>query len=265
MTFSERKKLAQSFKHPFIITPGDNDWTDCHYVKSAKFDPLERLAKFRELFFSGNESLGQRTLSVTRQSTNPKYPKFVENLRWTYGDILFLTVHLVGSDNNSGPTNEMDTEAVERNASDLAWISENFELAKGSENKAIVIITQANPGFQNSWPEARFRSYLLNSPIKLARKKTKTACDEFIRVLETEMLRFPRPVVLVHGDTHIFRIDKPLLNSKTSRVIENFTRLETFGTPDVHWVRVIADLNDPNVFTFKPEIVTKNVLDHMAK
>jgi len=77
-TFSDRKNLAQSFKHPFIITPGDNDWTDCHYVKTAKFDPLERLAKFRELFFSGNESLGQQTLSVTRQSNDPKHTKFVE-------------------------------------------------------------------------------------------------------------------------------------------------------------------------------------------
>ena len=48
-------------------------------------------------------------------------------------------------------------------------------------------------------------------------------------------------------------------------MIENFTRLETFGTPDVHWIRVTADLNDPNVFTFKPEVVTKNVIDHTEK
>jgi hypothetical protein len=141
----------------------------------------------------------------------------------------------------------------------------NFELARRSENKAIVIITQANPGFPNSWPEARVRRYLLNSPIKLPEKKTKTAYDDFIRVLESETLRFTKPVLLVHGDSHIFRIDKPLLNSKTARVIENFTRLETFGTPDVHWIRVTADLNDPNVFTFKPEVVTKNVIDHTEK
>ena len=79
------------------------------------------------------------------------------------------------------------------------------------------------------------------------------------------MLRFPRPVLLVHGDSHIFRIDKPLLSSNTGRIIENFTRVETFGTPDVHWVRVIADLNDPNIFTFRPEIVEKNVVNHMVK
>jgi hypothetical protein len=264
-TFSDRKKLAQSFKHPFILTPGDNDWTDCHYVKAAKFDPLERLAKFRELFFAGNESLGQRTLSLARQSSDPKYSKFVENQRWTYGDVLFVTLHLVGSDNNFGRTSEMDAEYAERNTADLAWMAENFEFAKRNGSRAIMIITQANPGFQNTWPEVRFRRYVLNSPIKVPEKKTKTAYDEFLRALETESLGFPRPVVLVHGDSHIFRIDKPLLNSKTSRVIENFTRVETFGTPDVHWIRVIADLNDPNVFTFKPEVVMKNVVDHSAK
>ena len=88
---------------------------------------------------------------------------------------------------------------------------------------------------------------------------------DFLAALETETLAFNGPVVMVHGDSHIFRIDQPLVNSTTGRVIENFTRLETFGTPDVHWVRVIVDLNDPNVFTFKPEIVKKNLVDHSIK
>jgi hypothetical protein len=95
-TFNNRKNLAQSFKYPFILTPGDNDWTDCHYVKSATYDPLERLAKLREIFFSENDSLGQQSLSITRQSSDPKYSKFRENLRWTYGEVLFITLHMVG-------------------------------------------------------------------------------------------------------------------------------------------------------------------------
>ena len=40
----------QSVRHPFILTPGDNDWTDCHRVKEPKIDPLERLAKVRAMF-----------------------------------------------------------------------------------------------------------------------------------------------------------------------------------------------------------------------
>ena len=51
-TFAQRKALFHTSKHPFILTPGDNDWTDCHYAEPSP-DPLERLAKLREVFFKG--------------------------------------------------------------------------------------------------------------------------------------------------------------------------------------------------------------------
>ena len=102
--FQDRIRLAQSFKHPFILAPGDNEWTDCHRAKPRTFDPLERLAKVREMFFPEDQSLGQRTIRLTSQSEDPKYRKFRENLRWTYGGVLFVTVHIVGSNNNLGRT-----------------------------------------------------------------------------------------------------------------------------------------------------------------
>ena len=34
---------------------------------------------------------------------------------------------------------------------------------------------------------------------------------------------------------------KPLSGAKSQRRIENFTRVETFGNPDAHWLRVTAD------------------------
>ena len=37
----------QGVKHPIILTPGDNDWTDCHGVDTRQFEPLELLAKVR--------------------------------------------------------------------------------------------------------------------------------------------------------------------------------------------------------------------------
>nr|QNO41811.1 hypothetical protein EABBNKNM_00026 [Methanosarcinales archaeon ANME-2c ERB4]QNO42734.1 hypothetical protein APGODIHH_00023 [Methanosarcinales archaeon ANME-2c ERB4] len=35
----------------------------------------------------------------------------------------------------------------------------------------------------------------------------------------------------------------------------NFTRVETFGAPDVHWIRATVDVNDPNLFSFKQGFV----------
>ena len=57
-------------------------------------------------------------------------------------------------------------------------------------------------------------------------------------------------LLVVHGDSHFFRTDKPLparvQGALITPSIENFTRLETFGTPNHHWVEVSVDPNDPN-------------------
>ncbi len=37
-----RKAQFAAIKHPFVLLPGDNDWTDCH---RSGFDPVERLQK----------------------------------------------------------------------------------------------------------------------------------------------------------------------------------------------------------------------------
>ena len=86
--------------------------------------------------------------------------------------------------------------------------------------------------------------------------------NDLLALLERETIAFARPVVLVHGDTHYFRIDKPLVSSVSHRRLENFTRVETFGNPDSHWVRATVDPRDPQVFTFRQQIVEKNLVKH---
>jgi hypothetical protein len=88
-----------------------------------------------------------------------------------------------------------------------------------------------------------------------------TSHTPVLRVLEREVMAFRRPVLFVHGDTHTFQVDKPLFGPDRLR-FENFTRLETFGSPDVHWSRVVVDPGRPELFSFTPEIVGANVVDH---
>ena len=70
--------------------------------------------------------------------------------------------------------------------------------------------------------------------------------------------------MLVHGDSHYFRIDKPLQDAVGNR-IEHFTRVETpgdnaqSGSNDVQWVSVAVDPSDPEVFSFKQEVVAENL------
>ena len=85
---------------------------------------------------------------------------------------------------------------------------------------------------------------------------TPSGFTEFKAALEEAVRAFDGPVVLVHGDSHTFRIDKPVISE--GRPL-NFTRVETFGSPDVHWVRATVDARDDEVFSFEPEIVEENV------
>lgn len=70
--FGNRKDQFDASRHPFIYTPGDNEWTDCHNPKAGAFEPIERLAKLRQMFYQDNRSLGQRKLTLQRQSDNSR-------------------------------------------------------------------------------------------------------------------------------------------------------------------------------------------------
>jgi hypothetical protein len=45
-------------------------------------------------------------------------------------------------------------------------------------------------------------------------------------------------VLLVHGDTHRFRVDSPLRDPASGAPVANFTRMEVFGSPGMNWVRI---------------------------
>lgn len=81
---------------------------------------------------------------------------------------------------------------------------------------------------------------------------------EIVAALRQEAIDYPGQVVLVHGDSHYFRIDKPLTYD-SGRVVANFTRVETFGEDDTQWVSARVDPDDPNLFSFAPEIGPDNV------
>lgn len=262
-TFADRLRLAQASRHPFIFVPGDNEWADCHRARPRAYDPLERLAKLRQTFFRDGTSLGRRTLRLTRQSQEPRYASFPENARWSQRDVLFVTLHVIGSNDNLGRTAEMDAEHAQRTAANLAWMREAFAAAARDGSRGVMIVAQADPRFENSWPAVMQQRYMLAGlGFKSPETRRATGFDEFLAALEKETVAFGRPVVYVHGDSHLFRIDKPLVGSRSRRIIENFTRVESFGHPYAHWVRGTVDPDDPNVFRFRQEIVKENLAEH---
>lgn len=243
--FESRRNQFNTLKKPLVFLFGDNEWTDCH---RSGGDPLERLDKLRELFTAGNESLGKKTMPLMRQSKNPDYSKFRENVMWQRLGVVFIGLNIVGSNNNrpthltpGGVVVGNQVEYEERNAATIVWLHQAFAIAKNNNGRGVMVIMQANP---------------YDNP--LAVPEDGDGFAEFMAALRDETIAFGKPVVLVHGDSHYLRIDKPMRRTNGT-AIENFTRVETFGQPDVHWLRATVDTADPNIFSFRQEIVKENL------
>jgi hypothetical protein len=264
---------------PAMFTPGDNDWTDCDRPSNGGFNSLERLDHERQVFFSTNLSAGRHPTAqevqstpsclgyVSGPSTGPTVTKpvpCVENRRWSFKDVTYATVNVQGSCNNLCDSFPDPNEYAARNAAGIAWLHETFAEATAAGSAGVMIIGQADPGFD--------QSDVTRAPLRDPKTLAETDAnpdgyESFLEALRTDTIAFGRPVVYVHGDSHYFRVDKPLLDAAGTR-LENFTRVETFGDNaanglnDVHWVKALVDPQSRDVFAFQPQIVPGNVVSH---
>jgi len=226
-------------RHPFILIPGDNEWTDCHRPNNGRYDPEERLARLRELFFAGDESLGRRRIRLIRQGElQPQFAAWRENVRWEFEGVLMVGLNIPGSNNNwknRGDNREFNA----RLEANTAWLAAAFAHARSQRLRGVMVVLQANPDFEGE--EAAKHA---------ARPGFRDGYAEFRSQLAGEARAFGAPVLVVHGDTHSHRIDKPLKDAGGAPVA-NVTRLETFGSPGLGWVKVTIDADDPAVFRFR--------------
>ncbi len=208
--FLQRRDWFGYFHHPLVFVPGDNEWTDCRRRFSGGYDPLERMRKLRELFFADGHSLGQVRLALERQPG--PYP---EHSRWRRERLLFVTLNVPGGANNA---RAMPEEFRVRNAAVLEWLASSFRHARDEGLAAVVLIMHANP-----WaaPTGHYFGY-----------------RELLSALAREARTFAGSVLLVHGDTHRYRVDRPLRDLATREPVENLTRVEVYGHPAMNWVRI---------------------------
>lgn len=232
--FRQRFALFDGFIHPFVYVFGDNDWTDCHRWPLGNNDPMERLARLRGMFTQGNASLGKRTIPLERQSDQKGYELYRENVRWARGGVVFAGLHVVGGGNNLRAGATAYKEFSKRNAANLAWLKQTFAQARQQNARAVMLFIQANPRFETD-------------------PKYRKGYNDFVALLEQETIAFAKPVVLVHGDTHEFRIDKPMKNPATGEPVANFTRVEVYGSPVVGWIKATVEPGRAEVFRFEAE------------
>jgi len=284
--FSTVRDQMNASKHPFIFTPGDNEWIDCPASGPPGSIAEERLAALRTIFFPGVGSeplfsLGQRRMLLDTQSAVPEHATFRENTRWTFGQIMFAMVNVPDTD-NQGTTRCLefnaanacvrtgidDSEWVARTAANVAWLNQAFDEAIAKDMKGIVVGTQAN-----------FIGYFLPTRFLLSSPRYKAVLE----AVKSGARRFGGQVLLVHGDTHTPRIDQPYNGNQapevapntsamlqTTDVIENLTRVEVYGSTMAtrtgvspqSWLRVSVNPSTARVFTiFKGEPDTRDEHD----
>lgn len=254
--YASALRMFGELKKPVVYVPGDNEWTDCHRLNNGGFDGLERLSYLRKTMFATPGSLGQQRMPLIHQA--PAGEKFVENTRFSRGGIVFVTMNVPGSNNNkilsdkdcgnksartAAQCEASNAEYLERDEANVRWMQEAFAAAKKAKARGVVLVIQADPGFDLPETEDRDESQAPGV----------SGYRNFISQVVSETEQFSGQVLLAHGDTHFFKIDKPLYSP--SRLLPNLTRVQTFGSPMIHWVRVTVDPKSANVFAISPVIV----------
>jgi hypothetical protein len=136
-----------------------------------------------------------------------------------------------------------NAEYLERDAANIEWLRSGFTIARKMKHAGLVLVFQGDPGFDLPETEEDDES----------KQPQFEGYQAFMKALVEETEQFKGQVLLVHGDTHFFKMDKPLYSP--SRVLPNLTRLQTFGSPVNHWVKVSVNVKSPEVFTIRPVMV----------
>lgn len=258
--------LFNSFKDPFIYAIGDNEWTDCHRANNGGYNPLERLARVREMFFPvPGQVLGGRAKTVEAQ------PGFPENQLWVESRVTFAVLHIIGSNNgldewfgdrviDGVPVPETAAEAVSRVAevaarqvANLAWLEHAFATARAQRSVGIVLFFQAD----------------LWHPGDRAEGATFTAHQQWVERLSQLASGFDGPVLLVSGDSHDYRVDPgvpwlaedygvPSPANVTQIIVDRSIEspANDAGTPSViEWLRLHVDPRSTDPFTWQQVIV----------
>jgi hypothetical protein len=129
--------------------------------------------------------------------------EFCEHLRWDNAGWIFVTLNVPGNNNNV-----RHAEHAPRMRAVLSWL-EQAAAAAAKEDQGLVVLMQANPF------------------ITLPRDGYGSLREKLAELGK----RFPRRIVLIHGDTHLYREDEPL---------PGLRRIEVWGSPIVSWMRATA-------------------------
>jgi calcineurin-like phosphoesterase family protein len=200
--FDTVRTLFATFKDPLVYTPGDNEWVDCHVASknNGLFTPTERLQTVRAMFFPvPGQTLGGRKKQVLTEADDPANSVYVENVMWIESRVVFATFNVQGSNDDLAPWGaplpadaaNYPTQAQERASrthANSAWLTKAFALANANDAAGVVLMLQAD-----MWDNTAALS----------------GFDPFVQQIGNLAVSYGKPVLLLEGDSHMFRVDQP--------------------------------------------------------
>ena len=236
--FANIRTQFDTFEQPLVFTPGDNEWVDCHRTNNGAYNPLERLDKLREVFF--NEP--GKTLGATMPVKSQENLGLPENVRFNQNRVAFSVLNIQGSNNalqpwsglgNTEATPEQLAEVKHRTEAVLNQIRDTFADAERRNDRAVVLMTQAD----------MFDPSLLNAAT--VNPEILSGFRGIVQAIVEETNGFDRPVYLINGDSHVFAENQPLA--------EGSPWLEVYGQPaadDLQRITVDGSANATNYVRF---------------
>jgi hypothetical protein len=223
-------QFMNSFAAPTLYTLGDNEWTDCYREAAGKFDPVERLNYIRTTYFADPaKSFGQTKADVASDAATG-YP---ENARMMHKGVMFVTAHVVGSNNNFEVRDPAAVaEFFARDKANTDWLKASFAEATAQNASALVLSIQANMfefdfNFQGNEGWLRHSGFLT-----------------FGEALKAEAVAFGKPVLVVYGDSHIYSSSRPFPTKAP-----NILALQVPGEDQMHAVEITIDPTTSGVFS----------------
>ena len=283
------RDVFNRFDDPLFYTPGDNEWTDCHRDNNGDYNPVGRLEKIREIYFSKpGKAFGGKHKRVSTQ----KREGFPENQTWRENGVQIGLVHVVGSNNGLQPwalgdddhdlPAQREAEFVSRNEAAVRWINHIFDQAERKNAAGVMMV----------WHGDAFAVF------EHSGGQDMSGTDAVVRTLAVRSRQFEKPVLLVNGDTHDYYTWKPLsddnyhplaldylwrgtdlsavlstyyhgvggdIDNLTQVVFEVWDKFAPepvgFGAEDFGWLAVTIDPNSPEVFSVDQRFVDVEAAD----
>ena len=118
----------------------------------------------------------------------------------------------MGSCNNRCDTDPDPNEWAARDAANIAWLKQTFQDAARRGSAAVMLITQADPGWDNSDPTrapTRDPKTLAENDKDANGNPNPDGYQAFLLALRDEVIAFRKPVAYVHGDSHRVAVPSP--------------------------------------------------------